>query len=136
MKVVLDTNILVSGLMTRGGNSALILDHVVDGNLTLCADDRILREYQRVCLDPRLCLDPEAVNMLLSFVHDTAVRVVPHPLNARLPDPDDLPFIEVAITSKAALVTGNKKHFPAPCMGAVKVLSPAEFIALLRVSKF
>ena len=135
MKVVLDTNVLVSGLMTRGGNSAVILDHVVSGSLVACLDDRILAEYERVCRDPRLGLDLDAVRDFLGFLRDAAERVVPLPLTVPIPDADDIPFLEVAAKCDAVLITGNKKHFPPKAVGDVIVADPAGFIALFRLRK-
>ena len=44
-----------------------------------------------------------------------------------LPDPDDLPFAEVAITGNAEmLVTGNMEHFSRLKKQGVMVLSPAQ----------
>lgn len=64
---------------------------------------------------------------------DCAENVTPMPLDADLPDPDDLPFLEVAAEAHAVLVTGNKKHFPNKAAGAVQVVSPREFLDMLRV---
>jgi len=132
MNVVLDTNVLVSALKTEGGNCASILDLAIEGRLTLTVDQRILAEYERVCLDPRLKFDAETVRTALDFLRDTAERVVPLPSAADLPDPDDRPFLEVAEQADAVLVTGNKKHFPARTCRAVRVFSPAEFVEELR----
>jgi hypothetical protein len=46
-----------------------------------------------------------------------------------LPDPDDAPFIEVALAADVPLVTGNERHFPAETQGGCLVLSPAGFVA-------
>ncbi|MDE3076107.1 MAG: PIN domain-containing protein, partial [Chloroflexota bacterium] len=52
---------------------------------------------------------------------------------ANLPDPDDLPFLEVALTSQAdVLVTGNSKHFPTDQCHGIEILSPAAGVAKLR----
>ena len=134
MKVVLDTNVLVSGLMTRGGTCAIILDLLSDSRLTAALDGRIMNEYQRVCAEPRLCLDSEAVHDFLHFLADSAETVIAIPLNSTLPDPDDLPFLEVAAEAHAVLVTGNKKHFPQRVVGVVQVVSPSEFLDMLRLS--
>jgi len=134
VRIVVDTNVLVSALKTHAGNCATILDLAIEGDLALCADQRILDEYERVCGEPRLKLDPQAVRIVLGFLRATAERVVPHPLELLLPDPDDLPFLEVAARVEAALITGNKKHFPASACRTVKVFSPAEFVEALRRS--
>ena len=134
MKVVLDTNALVSGMMTKGGTCAIILDLLSDDRLTAALDGRMLNEYRRVCAEPRLHLDAEAVRDLLHFLNDCAENVTAMPLDADLPDPDDLPFLEVAAEVHAVLVTGNKKHFPQKAAGAVQVVSPRESLDMLRVN--
>lgn len=134
MNVVLDTNVLVSGLMTRSGTCARILDLVIDGRITAVLDGRISDEYRRTCLAPRLHLDAEAVRGFLHLLDDCAENVVALPLKLDLPDPDDLPFLEVATEANAVLVTGNRKHYPARALGLVKVTTPREFLEMLRPS--
>ncbi len=133
MKVVLDTNVLVSGMMTKGGTCALILDLLSENRLVAALDDRLMTKYRRVCAEPRLHLDAEAVRDFLHFLDDCAEAVTAMPLDAALPDPDDLPFLEVASEAHAVLVTGNKKHFPQKAVGAVQVVSPREFLDMLRL---
>jgi len=134
VRVVLDTNVLVSALKTHSGNCAVILDLAVSGDLEICADQRILDEYERVCGEPRLRLDQQAIRTVLGFLRTTVERVVPRPLDLALPDSDDLPFIEVAAQAGAVLITGNKKHFPADSCRTVSVFNPAEFVEVLRKS--
>ncbi|MBI4604942.1 MAG: hypothetical protein HY721_23520 [Planctomycetes bacterium] len=50
---------------------------------------------------------------------------------AKIPDPDDMPFLEVAATAVAVLVTGNQRHFPVRERGATRVVSPRECLGLL-----
>jgi len=50
-----------------------------------------------------------------------------------LPDPDDEPFLEIALAGNAAcLVTGNQSHFPAELCQGLKVLSPNEFLTFYK----
>lgn len=133
MNVVLDTNVLVSGLMTQGGACAIILDLLVDGRFTAVFDGRIMDEYRRVCAKPQLHLDANAVHDFIRFMNDVAERVTATPLRADIPDPDDLPFLEVAVEAHAILVTGNRKHFPQEPVTAVRVLTPREFLEILRL---
>jgi len=132
MKIVLDTNVLVSGMMTKGGTCAIILDLLSDDRIIAALDGRLMNEYRRVCAEPRLHLDSEAVRDFLHFLDDCAENVTAMPLKADLPDPDDLPFLEVAAEAHAVLVTGNKKHFPKKAAGVVQVVSPREFLDMLR----
>jgi len=132
VKVVLDTNVVVSGLLTRTGACSLILDLIVDGRLVVAVDSRMLDEYERVCGEPRLALVADAVRELLHLLGDVADKVTAAPLKADVPDPDDLPFLEVATEADAVLVTGNKKHFPRRVTGPVRVMSPRECLDALR----
>ena len=136
MKVVLDTNVLVSGLLNPSGSPGRVLDLVMAAEVTLLYDDRILAEYREVLLRPRFGFDPSDVEALLDFLVSEGEQVVSAPLPIILPDPDDLPFLEVAVAGLvSALVTGNGQHFipvsPSPS-GAegVRVCAPADLIAL------
>jgi uncharacterized protein len=71
----------------------------------------------------------EAAAVLDLLQHD-GIHVVAPPLDVELPDPDDLPFLEVAEAAAAdALVTGNERHFrPRRGRHEVIVLSPGAFL--------
>jgi predicted nucleic acid-binding protein len=66
------------------------------------------------------------------FLRHSVEPVAPLPVAANLPDPSDLPFLEVAASAEAVLVTGNLRHFPKKAAGRVAVISPAELIEILR----
>ena len=53
MKVVVDTNVLISGLLTPHGPPAEIVRMVLNGNLRVCYDLRILDEYSEVFARPK-----------------------------------------------------------------------------------
>lgn len=132
MKVVLDTNVLVSALLTLYGPAARVLDAVLAGRLVLTFDDRILCKYEEVLGKSRFGFDPQDVKALLDFFRSEGVAVVAPPLKVELPDPDDVMFVEVALADGAdAIVTGNKKHFPTECCGGILVVSPTELLCLL-----
>lgn len=133
MKIVLDTNVLVSGLIQPFGPSGQIVRLVADGELAVCHDSRILTEYREVLLREKFRFDPERVDALLDEIRASGIPVAARPLGVRLPDPDDEPFLEVALTGGIQyLVTGNGKHYPAEARHGVEVLSPRAFIELFR----
>lgn len=133
MKVVLDTNVLVSGLLSAEGTCSRILDLMIDGMLQPCYDGRIYAEYEAVLRRPELGPDAADVEEVLGFIRVFGEPVVAPPLQASLPDPHDLPFLEVAKASEAVLVTGNKRHFPKKASRAVPVVSPKELLDLIRL---
>jgi len=132
MSVVLDTNVVVSGLLQPFGPSGQIISLVAAGDLTLCHDPRILAEYREVLLRDKFGFSPYRVAALLEEIEARGTPAVAHPLTIRLPDPDDEPFLEVALAGGAPLVTGNAKHYPPEARQGVEVHSPRSFIELYR----
>jgi putative PIN family toxin of toxin-antitoxin system len=133
MKIVLDTNVLVSGLLTPFGSSGEIVRMVSSGELILYMDARILSEYQEVLNRPKFKFDKEHVDILLNFIIKYGQFVSSKPLKNSLPDPDDEPFLEVAITGNVkSLITGNKVHYPYSYREGINVLSPSEFLEYYR----
>lgn len=133
MRLVVDTNILVSALLTPSGIPARLVERVQAGSHAVLFDARILDEYHRVLNRPEFPFSPGAVAALLSAVEFSGLGIDAPPLEIRLPDPDDLPFLEVAAAGRAdALVTGNARHF-VPLEGAhgIRVVSPREGVELL-----
>ena len=134
MRIVLDTNVLVSGLLSPFGPQGEIVRMVSSGELTLCLDARVLSEYADVLHRPRFGFDQDAVAALLDFVEDRGQVVAPSPLPEALPEAGDEPFVEVALAGGAEyLVTGNRAHFPGSLCRGVVVVSPAEFVEAYRL---
>ena len=133
MKIVLDTNVLVAGLLSPFGPCTEIVRMVSSGDLTLYFDARILSEYDEVLRRPKFQFQIDKVVPLLDYVEQQGRIVASSPLSDVLPDPGDQPFLEVAVASQAAcLVTGNRAHLPAKQCHGVKVFSPTEFLAFYR----
>ena len=65
IRVVVDTNVLVSGILKPGGWEAAVLDLIAEGKLAWCTSEPILNEYQRV-LVTKLRLPPLPVQYLLA----------------------------------------------------------------------
>jgi len=109
---------------------------LTSGRIVLCADSRILLEYDDVLRRPRFDFDPGKVDIVLAYILGTVELHPTIPHGKPLPDPDDLPFLEVAAAAKVdCLVTGNIKHFPHHSRAGVRVASPADFIAIFRASE-
>ena len=129
MKIVLDTNVLVAGLLSPFGTPAQVLQLILAGKVGLCVDARIITEYRDVLTRSKFGFDADAVADLMEFLEQIAETVAPTPWGLELPDPADAMFLEVALTGQADyLVTGNLKHFPARKRREVKVTTPAQFL--------
>ncbi len=132
MKVVLDTNVIVSGFLNPHGAPGQILYRVTQGDLQLLYDVRMVEEYREVLYRTEFELPKDAVEQFLKSVRREGLLVIPRPLSRYLPDRDDEPFLEVALDGNAeALVTGNLKHFPKSIARETLILSPAAFLERL-----
>ena len=132
MKIVLDTNVLVSGILSPNGPPAAVLRALLTERVTLCFDERIVSEYRDVLTRTKFSFDPDLVEELIGFLEAAGSPTLAAPLAITLPDPWDQMFIEVTVSSNADfLVTGNLKHFPETARAGVRVVSPRAFLDLL-----
>lgn len=127
---MLDTNVLVSGLLSPHGPPGRIVDLVVRGRLVPLYDDRIMDEYRDVLRRDRFSFDPRDVRDLLEYVRAVGEHVTARPWEGELSDPDDRPFLEVAVSAGGrAIVTGNRRDYrPRSGTHTVDVLSPRELL--------
>ena len=124
---VVDTNVLVSAVLTPGGTCDQIIRAAVDGKIRLAWNASMVAEYRAVLLRPKFGLSKTAVSALLAAfgpAGQVSLREVPP-----LPDPDDEVFLAAALaTADKILVTGNRAHFPPDRCAPVRLLSPAEAV--------
>lgn len=134
MRIVVDTNVVVSAMLTAGGAPDQVVQLILQGELTLIVDSRILGEYDEVTSRPQFGLDPVERRLLLDTLATLADHVIATPLKVTLPDPDDRMFVEVALVAGAdAIVTGNVGHFkPKSGTIAIPVLTPRQVVDRLR----
>ena len=129
MKVVVDTNVLVSGLIRAEGSPGRIVDLTRAGEVTLVVDDRILAEYRDVLRRTDLLkyFSPQDGEAIIDFIeHDsyrTAARVIIHDL----PDVGDIPSLEAALAEEVPWVTGNLKHFPEVQRCLMSMILPSKY---------
>ena len=120
---------LVSGLLSSRGAPAGILNLVVNGNLILVLDTRIFNEYADVLRRKKFAFPEDAIREILTFIKREGVFVPPPPVSCTVPDPGDLPFIEVSLHARVPVVTGNIRHFQG---SGATVMTPAEFLGRFR----
>lgn len=132
IRIVLDTNVLVSGLLSGRAAPGQIVELITTGEIELACDARILAEYREVLARPELGINQSDAEDVLQHIEHAALRVDPKPWPEEVPDPDDEPFLAVAEAARAdCLVTGNLRHFPAKVRRSVHVLSPRQLLDVL-----
>ena len=129
--IVLDTNVLVSGLLSPHGALARILDLVISGNVIIVLDGRIFSEYADVMRREKFSFPEDAVNEIITFIEREGIFISPLPLNCSVPVPGDLPFIEVSRHADVPVVTGNLRHFRG---SGAQVMTPVQFFSGLEKS--
>ena len=129
MKIVLDTNVLVSGLLSPYHAPGEIVRMSSLGILQVCYDARVLSEYKHVLARPKFGFNSEYAGHLLEQIKACGHTIVSEPLPKRLPDSSDEPFLEIAVRAKAmCLITGNLKHYPPSLRFGMRVLLPQDFL--------
>lgn len=132
MKIVLDTNILISAFLKPQSNSARILRLILQGNLSIVVNEYILADYYEVLARPKFDLSFDKVNIVAEFIRTRGIKALALAESFSLPDRSDVPFLEAALATRAdALITGNKKHFPSKSCKGRTVISTREFISEL-----
>ncbi len=113
IRVVLDTNALVSASIKDTGAEASVLDLIITRHLMLFVSEPILEEYEAVLLRPKFHLDPDLIENLMRLILSVSTIVKPARTLSISSDEDDNRFLECAEKAQADyLITGNKRHFP------------------------
>lgn len=132
---VIDTNVIVSALLTSKNDSATVqvISKAILGEIVPVVNDMIISEYEDVLSRPKFSFPLAVVDYLITSFERIGVYHEPKPSGAVLKDMDDLPFYEVALdlhNSGCYLVTGNAKHFPKLDF----IVSPREYLELLNAA--
>jgi len=142
-RVVLDTNVVVSGLLKPGGKPELILMLIFDEELRiceLCLSDDVFSEYEKVLGYGKFkgVLDQNRIKRFLSHLKKQASWVTPRvPVKALSDDPSDNRFLACAIEAGADFfITGNIKHFPFKKLHKTRIVTPAEFLDIIAETLF
>lgn len=113
MRLVLDTNILVSALINPNGPSRTLFDLWLSNEFFLISSDFQITELSRVLTYPRLqkFINRAEAEIIVARIRDLAVIVGDLPEINASPDPDDNFILATAVAGSAdAVVTGDKKH--------------------------
>ena len=132
MKVVLDTNVLISGLMSPGGAPGRIVGAWFDAQFDVVSSREQLEEIARVLAYPKirriLKWDEHRIGQFVEGLYLKMEMVTPEPLAVEaLRDADDLPLLAALVSANAdVLVTGDRDLLV--LRDKYKVETPAEFL--------
>ena len=137
MRVVLDTNILISALITRNTPPDKLYQAWLRGEVELVISDAQIAEIYDVLSRPRLrrFLDADDADAIVENIATRAVIITELPIVNISPDPKDNPILASAIVGKAELiVSGDKKHLLALGeVDGIPVVTAREALELIPV---
>ncbi len=135
MGVVLDTNILVAFLLTRGYTVSAILDGWEERALDLLTSPQLIAEVKRTLDKPELHrrIRPEAAQALLEALEKDAVQVPGSLiLQGVTPDPDDDVIVSCAVEGNADYIVSRDAHLlDLEEYEGIPVLEPRDFVRVL-----
>ena len=114
IRIVLDTNILVSALLnSKGPPAEVFLLTVLEPDMQLCVSGDIYAEYEEVIRRPQFNRSDSEIEGTLRTVRERGLWIRPTEKVRACSDSDDDIFLECAQAADAHyLVTGNLPHFP------------------------
>lgn len=141
MRVVLDTNVVMSRYMAPRGTPARILDHWEQDTFELLVSDPILAEYERVLAYPQVRryhrMEDEQIRRAIERFRLFAVLVTPEQtVEAITDDPTDNRLLECAVAGNADVIVSGDRHLQR--LGeyeGIPIITPAAFLTLLEAEQ-
>ena len=131
MRVVLDTNVFISGIHWNG-SSEKIIRAWMNKDFDLVSSLPIIKELVRILMSFKVPLDLDDISWWESLILEKAILVVPTEKINIVTDPDDNKFVEAALEGEAQYIVSKDKHLLIlKEYGGIKVLHPDDFFGLL-----
>jgi hypothetical protein len=139
MKVVIDTNVVISGLISPFGPPAQIIDLWVADEIIVCLSSKIIEEYIAVLLRPKFTRLGSAKNryeVIAGLVElDNTIIVNPDfHLDVISEDPGDNIFLECAVEAKAEIIISRDDHLLGLAeFQGIQIIRPVNFLEKIRL---
>jgi hypothetical protein len=129
MKVVLDTNVLISGIYWEG-NESKILEACKIQNLKNYISPETIKEFKKVLFYDKFKLTTSEIESAMETVLSFSTVITPkRKLNVIKIDPVDNIFLEVALSSQAeCIISGDKHLLKLGSYKGIKIMNSKDFI--------
>lgn len=129
MRIVCDTNVLVSATLSNG-TPRKILRLIACGDVQNFVSLEILAEAKNVLVRPKFGLSPEEVTQAVDVFSEISLHVSPaQRVNVIKEDPDDDRILEAALAAKADFIVSGDKHLlNLQSWNGIEIRSPADFL--------
>ena len=134
LRVVLDTNIFISGIFWRGNFCSQIIGAWREGRIVLVSSQEIVEEFIETVKNFKIQMSQEMIEEWKMMIVENSFMVLPtKKLEIVKNDPDDNKFFEAAIAANAHyIVSQDKKHVLSISeFRGIKTIHPQEFVKLL-----
>ena len=133
MRLVLDTNVVISAFINPDGKPSQILKLVLQRGAELCYNSAILTEYESVALRPKFSkkIDINIIRRFINLIGSIGFSFDPFPSNIKLPYETDRIFYDTAKGSGSILISDNIKHYPKEPF----IMLPADFLKQFKFDK-
>ncbi|MGQ9558799.1 MAG: putative toxin-antitoxin system toxin component, PIN family [Desulfurispora sp.] len=139
MRVVIGTNVLISGLLSPSGPPVAVLDMWISGRINVCVSPDIVNEYVSVLLRPRFAVlgtlaERSGIITGLVELPNTTIVYPLWQLNVIDADPDDNIFLACAVEARAEVIVSGDEHLLA--LGeyqGIAIWQPAYFVKVQQV---
>ena len=135
MRIILDTNVLLSGLLIAQGAPAKLLEAWEGKRFTLVVCEELIAEFREVASRPffKTGLRASATELLAAGLRDFSLFCEHLPSGPVAPDPKDSFLLALAEAGAADfLVTGDKELQSLKRHKAARIVSPAAMINVLK----
>ncbi len=133
---IVDTNVLISSMISRGYPHLILFDQFLDGKFDLFISNELFQEYINVLQRPKFQRYPDfamRAERLLGRIQREAITFQPDVTVKKIHDDADNRLLELALASRADyLVTGNFNDFDFNLFFSTHVVSPKEFYDLIE----
>ena len=133
IRIVLDTNVLISALFF-GGNPQTVLEKAIMGQISLVLSKEILNEFEEVLCVKKFAYPPEIARNIGSELEAVSELVFPtRKIAAVKADPYDNLILECAVTAEVDYVVSGDNHLlELKRFEGIPILSPAQFLKVVE----
>jgi putative PIN family toxin of toxin-antitoxin system len=128
IRAVIDTNVLVSGLLSPAGNEALIVLAIHRGLVRPCVSAEVMQEHGEVLARPKFAFPADEIAAVIGMFRDKGELVAPQGTAPALPDTDDARFLDCAEAARAEYLITGKQASCGKCRLSVRVVSAGELL--------
>ncbi len=143
LRVVIDTNILVSALLSKKGSPALVLNAWRERKFLVITSDNAITEVERVLQElastGKYIISKEDIESILNLLHKDAILVPGQidTMGAIPQDPDDEKYLSITLEAEAKeIISGDSHLLDLVSYQNIKIQSASEFLASLESESF